>query len=247
MSNRTIKPFIWLAAAGLFSTSAQAATVAAGVNWEAVDLGASGETSQFTVTVEADGNDWLYTWTKTGDLDGLGTSNDTLTFKLRSAAFTGSSYSSETGAVTLGTAFDYSVGDTVTTPTDQHFGPAYDLDNNQSFQLSIEEIVFTQGEDLGWAATFDGFSAISRYIGQDDETFYFGTIGAEVVTTPATESVADIPFSGPVQVLTVTATDNNNRFRDLDFSFTVAVPEPGSYALLAGFTGMALVMLRRRN
>ncbi|WP_162030973.1 MULTISPECIES: PEP-CTERM sorting domain-containing protein [unclassified Lentimonas] len=184
--------------------------------------------------------------TRTGDLDG-GTVDDTLTFDLRLKGFTGSSYTSPD--VTLGTAYDLSadwdsVYDATTNPVPtplQHFGPGGDIDNNQSFQLSIENIFFDQGEGDGWAATFDGFSAISKY-GTDNTTYYFGTTAAESIFMTGD---GDAGFSGPVDVLTVTATANGNRFRDLDFAFTTAIPEPGTYALLPGLTGLAFVMARR--
>ncbi|MFC5051811.1 PEP-CTERM sorting domain-containing protein [Rubritalea spongiae] len=229
-------------AAALMSMAgvSQAAIVNAGINWEAADIGQSGETNQFMVTVAADGNDWLYTWTKTGDLDGLGNAADTLSFNLRSSAYTGSSFDGTD--LSLGTAFDYSVGGTVTTPADQHFGPDYDLDTNQSFQLSIENIVYTSGDGGPETAVFNGFSAISVYANPAGaQTFYVGTTGAEVLTP----SGVDLGFS-PVDVLTVTSTVNAKRLRDLDFSFEVAaVPEPSSVALLG--IGFGALALRRRR
>lgn len=244
MKKNTIKNFALFATACFLTASVHAEEINAGVNWEAIDLGTSNETNQFTVTVVADGNDWLYSWTKTGDLDGLGLADDTLSFDLRSSAFTGSSYSAETGDVTLGTAFDYSVGGTVTTPVDQHFGPDYDIDTDQSFQLSIENISFTQGEALGWGASFAGFTAMGIYSDPaGTETFYIGTLGAETITPAA----SGLTFSSAQQVLTVTSVQNSKRIRDIDFAFTIAIPESSSYALLAGLTGLAFVMVRRRR
>jgi hypothetical protein len=78
--------------------------VPAGVNWEANDDTATGsnpERSFFDVTIAEDGNDIVYSWTKTADLDGLANTNDTLSFDLRYEAFTGSSFSSQD--LTLGT------------------------------------------------------------------------------------------------------------------------------------------------
>ena len=185
----------------------------------------------WTVTAAADGNDILYSWSRTGDLDGLGGADDTLTFDLRHKAFTGSSFSSPD--VTLGTSFDLAGA------AAQHFGPGGDLDNNQSFQLSIESISFTQGESLGWVASFDGFTDLAKYT-TEDETVYFGTIGAEVVTNSA------VTFPSAQQVLTVSmiGSDNGNRFRDLDFSVTTAIPEPATLGLVA-FMGGGLFFIRR--
>ncbi|WPJ96281.1 PEP-CTERM sorting domain-containing protein [Coraliomargarita algicola] len=242
MKLKNPKILLLAAAASLTLAQTSNANTVSVAGWEAVDLGQSGETGQFTVSVVADGNDWLYTWTKTGDLDGLGNANDTLSFQLRSSAFEGSSFSE--GDVTLGTAFDYSEGGTYTTPEYQHFGPVDDIDANQSFQLSIENINYTSGDAGDETAVFSGFSSINVFANPDGlQTFYFGTVGAQVLT-PASSAVT---FT-TVDVLTVTSTAAAKRFRDVGFSFEVAViPEPGTYALLAGCFGLSAVVMRRRR
>ena len=44
-----------------------------------------------------------------------------------------------------------------------------------------------------------------------------------------------------------TSTNTNNRDPLLDGVSVSVVPEPGTYALLAGLTGLAFVMVRRRR
>ncbi|MDF7826806.1 hypothetical protein P4B35_22455 [Pontiellaceae bacterium B12227] len=223
----------------LLMAGAAQATVISVANWDGNNASDTGVVyNQFTVTSAVDGNDILYSWTRTGNLDG-GTINDTLSFDLRLEAWTGSSYTSPD--VTLGTAYNLGNDYTGTGSPQQHFGPGGDLDNNQSFQLSIENVSFTQGEALGWGATFDGFSAISKFIAESEDV-YFGADNAEVVNV----ATANQPFTGPLQVLTVSmiGSDNNNRFRDLDFSFTTAIPEPAVLSFIAIFGGGLLVSRR---
>ena len=227
-----------LAAASMIGTT-QAASVIIG-NWDSNNTSSH---ANFTISVAADGNDWVYSWTRTGNLDGLGNTADTLSFDLRSSAFTGSSFDTVSGDLTLGTSHDYTLGGTVTTPG-QHFGPGGDVDNNQSFQLSIENIVYTSGDGGSETAVFNGFSGISVYANPGgNNTYYFGTTGAEVL----------VPAASPVSftttdVLTVTSAQAGERFRDTDFSFEVEVvpiPEPSSAALLG--IGLGAFVLRRRR
>lgn len=207
------------------------ASVLSVINWDGNNTGTY--FSVWNVTAAADGNDVVYSWTRTGDLDGLGTADDTLTFDLRHKAFTGSSYSDPD--VTLGTS--YNLGGA----TDQHFGPAGDLDNNQSFRLSMEKISFTQGEALGWTATFDGFSAISKY--GSDANYYVGIDDAEVFLA---QGDGTFPFTGPLDTLVITSSGlNNSRFRDLGFSYTTGIPEPATLGLVALFGGGILFVRRR--
>lgn len=89
----------------------------------------------------------MFTFTQTGDLDGLGNTTDTLSFDLCHEAFVGSSFDGTN--VTLGTSFDQTLGGILIVPANQHFGPnndangENDLDTNERFQLSIENLVYT--------------------------------------------------------------------------------------------------------
>ena len=235
-----MKKMKYAVAVALLMAGASQASVLTALNWDSNNASNTPGVvyQQFTVTSAVDGNDILYSWTRTGNLDG-GTVNDTLSFDLRAKAWTGSSFDGTD--VTLGTSYNLGNDYSGTGTPNQHFGPSGDIDNNQSFQLSMENISFTQGEALGWVATFDGFSAISKYAAEA-ETVYFGTAGAEVRTADG----AAQNFTGPLQVLTVSmiGSDNNNRFRDVDFSFTTAIPEPATLGMVAAFGG-GILFIRR--
>ncbi|MEI6891521.1 MAG: PEP-CTERM sorting domain-containing protein [Pontiella sp.] len=224
---------------GFLAVGAAQASVISLINWHGNLANDAGEDfNQFTVSSAIDGNDIVYSWSRTGDLDGQGM-EDTLSFDLRLKAWTGSSYAALD--VTLGTAYNLGADYSGVGSPSQHFGPGGDLDNNQSFQLSLENINFTQGEELGWTASFDGFSVISKYGGASN--FYVGTTGAEAFLS---QGNGNLGFTGPLDVLTITSIGvNNSRFRSLGFSFTTAIPEPTSLGLIAAFGG-GIIFVRRR-
>ncbi|MEI6891522.1 MAG: putative glycoside hydrolase [Pontiella sp.] len=205
---------------GMLATVNIQAAVITVSNWDGNNVGAWGN---WTISATNSGSDILYSWSRTGDLDG-GTLEDIFSFDLRLKAWTESSYAVQD--MILGTAYNLGADYSGTNSPNQHFGPGGDLDNNQSLQLSVENINFTQGEGLGWTASFDGFSAISKYGG--NSSYYVGTTGAEAFLS---QGNGNLGFTGPLDVLTITSIGvNNSRFRDLDFSFMMASPERPSTA-----------------
>ena len=199
--------------------------------------------SSFTVTATAN-NPTVYSFTRTGNLDG-GTVNDTLSFDLTYTLYTGSTFDG-TGAGTLGTSVaQANLGNA-------HFINNYtgDTDTNSvaagdSMTLSVSNLSYTSGE--GFTApvlAFNGFNEISKF-GNGTADIYLGADGSDVRTI----SSANEPLSlGGVTSLTMTASAvSNQRWRDLDFSFTVpdAVPEPSSTSLL-GLAGLVLILRRRK-
>ena len=221
-------------AAGLLGAALSAQAVTHDViNW---GPSTTGTYVDWSIASSADGDDVLYTFTQTGDMDGLGSIDDTLSIVLRHEGFTGSSFDGTD--VTLGTSFNLNIA-----ALGDNFGPDGDIDNNQSFQVSIDSVSFVQGESLGWVATFDGFSQIlsTTSLGVVN---YMGTVGAQTITGITGNQQLNL---ADLEVLTLTATSNNNRFRSLDFSVTTAVPEPATYALLGGLLALGFVMVRRRS
>lgn len=204
-----------------------------------------------TSTVHSfDGTDSIFTFTFVGDLDGTGIANDTFTYDLRLEAYTGSTFDPATGDVTLGTVYDLTQ-DGAPTSTNQHFGPGFDIDADQSFAVSIENISYVRGEVasgvfafVDQTFSFDGFTEASRFGVNAANTLYAGEAGAEVLNPAA----ADIGFT-PTTDLVITSAAGSSRVRDLDFSFTVgealAIPEPTS-SLLLGLAGLAFTVRRKR-
>ena len=192
-----------------------------------------------------------FSFTGMADLDGLGNAADTLTFDLRHEAFVGCSFDGTD--VNLGTLFDQTAGGPLTVPADQHFGPNNDadeqnaLDSNQSFRISIENIVYTSGDGGNEMATFDGFQEFSIFGMPTATEEHLLELNAADVLTPGM-NVTTLPT--PIDALTLTATTAENRVRDLDFDFsvdTVAVPELSAFALLLPSGLLTLGSRRRRK
>ena len=197
-----------------------------------------------SITYNADtvNGDHTFLFSTTADLDG-GTADDTFSFVLRVEAYTGSTFDADTSSVTLGLAYDLT-DDGLPTTNNQHFGPGWDLDNGQSFILSIESISYSRGESsLDESSSFTGFTNVSKFGGNG--AFHVGTSGVETIVTTAN---GGLDFAGPLTDLAVTSTFNNARFRDLSFEFNiedsfVVIPEPGTSFLMLS----SLLLLSRRS
>ena len=201
----------------------------------------------FTVADQVlEGTDSIHSFTITGDLDGLGNGDDTLSFDLRTQIFQGSSFS---GDVATGTAGDITLGTTlqqqVLDPGIIHLGgesPA--LGDFETFAFSIENTSFISG-DGDSTVVFNGFDEITSFGSNADRTLVSGLTGV----TPVTVGQGDPTDLGGTQVGYVTRLPGDSvvtNFRDLDFSFdVVAIPEPSS-TLLLGLGGLALLARRRR-
>lgn len=205
----------------------------------------------FAVT-SSQGDPTTYSFSQTADLDG-GTVNDTLTFDFVYTIYTGSTISG--GDVILGTS------QPLTNPSaNSHFGQNYvgdgvdpgtstnNLEAGDSFKLSIQNIVYTDGEGDGDIANFLGFVDMHKFGGGTDDLL-LGTTGYTNLTVGASGLAVD--FGGYVAgdlVLTTSIASGSTaqRLRDLQFTFeTVPVPEPSSTALLG--LGLSSLLLRRKR
>ncbi len=206
------------------------------------------QSSGFTITPSAPGDPTTYSFTRTANLDG-GTIDDTLSFDFVYTMYTGSSFDGTN--VTLGTSVALaSLGNS-------HYMNNYVGDGNtnfvsagDSFTASITNISYTSGEGFNVpAVSFDGFNSLSKF-GNGAADIYVGTDSA--VTKTVGSGNGPITLDGVTDLAITTALttgDSNQRWRDLNFSFTVpdatAVPEPSSFALLG--IGLAGFAVRRRR
>lgn len=208
---------------------------------------ANSSVGSFTVTPSAAGNPTTYSFTRTGNLDG-GTINDTLSFDFVYTMYTGSSFDGTN--VTLGTSV------ALAGFSNPHYMNNYVGDGNtnnvtagDSFQVNIANISYTSGEGFtNPGISFDGFNSISKFGGGDADIF-IGTTSA-VTKAVGTEN-GPISLDGVSNLVVTTALTSgtsNQRWRDLNFSFTVpdsaAVPEPSSALIL--LIGAVVCLARRR-
>ena len=192
--------------------------------------------SGFTVTAATVGLNAVFSFTQTGDLDGEGISNDTLSFDLVSGRHQSDSTFDGTD-VTLGTQL-------TAIATGRNFG-AGTINTNQSVTFSIQNVVYTDGEG-NETVVFTGFTNIGTIqvasTTDGDNDFYIGLLGATTIAHD-TSGTLDLTSNGAATDIAITTT-TNLRFRDLDFAFET-VPEPSSTALLV-LGGLALLLRRRR-
>ena len=241
------------------------ATIVNFVNLNTADTNASntltvgGVDTFLTVAQSFESGDYLYAVTYTGaDYDG-DFSNDTLSFTMRVNGFTGSTVShglSATNATTNSASATISTTDAnVTLNVNSRTGAGWTVANNNmnngnTLMFTLESLTVSAA---GYGGTFNGFSGFAY---TEDGGYGHGYVIGEgtglfgrVFNGNGNESISAI------STLLLTGQEKNGNSQpqrwgvgNVDFGITVdVIPEPSTYALLAGLTALVSVMVRRRR
>jgi len=173
--------------------------------------GESDGDSAVTLTKEADGLDIVYSLSlENQDFDGLGDSNDSLSWDIRFKGFTGGKVTRDrdNSSVILGSPSPVSMRDSYFGVSDKRY-----VEKGDSIQFSVEKVVLEAAP--GTTVQFDGFDGI---YGSDD-AYVFG-VGESGLESQVTTRDDEFTFS-PGTTLTLSCPTDKFRVRDLTGSFTV--------------------------
>lgn len=173
--------------------------------------GLSAENANVKIAKAADGADVVYSFSiENQDLDGVGGSNDSLTWDIRYRGFRG-------GDVTLSSV---KLGEQAQVfSSDEYFGVSNKryVDEADSIQFSVENVVLKS--DGGAKVQFNGFDGL---YGSND-SYVFG-VGEKALESQVTEDDEDFSFA-PTKLLTLSCPTDKFRVRNLKGSFTVSNPK----------------------
>ncbi|WPJ96238.1 PEP-CTERM sorting domain-containing protein [Coraliomargarita algicola] len=207
--------------------------------------GSGSVTSITQSTVDTDNTNFFVEYT---DADG------TLTFNLLVEGFTGGSATSSispVGAMSEGTGGSATLGTTsaavgtVATATGDAFGVGSGMATGSSLRFSIVSMDYTGG-----SVVFNSFTSTTfQETGGANHQFVLG-VGDSGLPDGGWDGpdAYSITTGNPTVLIVNSAAEGNTAtwgVNDIGFQFTTTIPEPGTYALLAGLSGLVFVMLRR--
>lgn len=233
-------------------------------NWDSSQGSITADGVTYTVTTDDTGTSLLHNFTATGDIDGLGLVNDTLSFTIIDDYFEGSTFTGDAtnpGTVTIGGQVDNNVEANGTSAL--HFGTNTFLgisngflQTGNTFELSVANILYTRGEaGASSNVSFEGFSGFNYFIAGGNPEFFVGENGNLTGTSDiGLSNNTNITFAAPVQDFSFTqtggsATNSRIRVRDLDFIFDVdmtPIPEPSSLLVVSLLLLFGASIRRRR-
>lgn len=251
------KTLLTLSAGILLAGAAQAATTISFADLDNSngignnDLNVGGSNANLTVSRSLTGGDYLLNISYTGaDYDG-DLSNDTLSYTVRVSGMSGNTVSSSLTAYGAGTsgavALDGSaatVGEAVAASWDL-FGVGNNMASGETLIFTVENISV---DVAGYTGTFDGFSGFTAQSSGASEALSIVGTGTGLVENYTGTSTNYAGLSENTLIVSSANPSGSNSWgvRYLDYSFTL-IPEPSSYALLAGLLGVSYVMIRRRE
>jgi hypothetical protein len=223
-------------------------------------LTAGGSNTGLSVSRATSDNNFVYTVTYLGDLGDGDASDDTLTFDVTVEGFSGTSFS---GGNTAGQPVAIGTTDADVILTSGFEASPYiwtvgdnDMTSGETLKFSVGNLVVaTTAAGTGGSAVSTGFGG--TFLNEWRNNGHVGNLSGEsiIIQTFNFPNFQDFTLSPALAALYVNsdaAAGNNSDWgvQHVDFGINVtvtAIPEPGAYALIAGYFALTFVMLRPRR